>query len=483
MEPGGEVADGRCLLGEQQVAGQLTAGRGGQQGHHGRGDVLVLLQEALDLLQIDPVPPDLDLAVRAAEVLDLPVREEPPEVAGAVEPAGWGSGRVGDEALRGEVVAVDVAAGDAGAPDADLAHLAGRNRAEVLVEQHDRGRGEWPADRDGAPLGEFGHRAGDRGLRRAVGVEDPATAPAPALDQFGGAGLAPDVDRADRRDRAIERGEDGGNAVEHRDRRVLEEVRKRRADVPSVRRSGHEGRTPRPGRPDLLDREIEGDRHALVDALGVGDAVQLGDHAEQAADARVGYRDALRAPGRTRGVDDVAQRILVQPQGRAAGWCRSDVIGDTVEFDVGDREPVEGAGERRGGEDRVELRVLRDERQAVTRHRGVDRHERRAGLGHREQRGVHRHRPLQEEPDPAADRHPTGEQVVRQAVRPLVELGVGQLLALALERDGGRPAIDRSFEELVQTTEPRTDGAVRGGWTGRGRDRRCMREPCHECVP
>ena len=51
-----------------------------------RGDVRVGNQGGLDLGELDPVPPDLDLGVLPAEELDVAVRQVAAQVPGAVEP-------------------------------------------------------------------------------------------------------------------------------------------------------------------------------------------------------------------------------------------------------------------------------------------------------------------------------------------------------------------------------------------------------------
>ena len=68
-----------------------------------------------------------------------------------------------------------------------------------------------------------------------------------------------------------------------------------------------------PGHPDLLDREVERDRHALVDPVVRRAAVHLGRDPDEVADAGVLDRDALRPPGRARGVDDVASSSAGAP--------------------------------------------------------------------------------------------------------------------------------------------------------------------------
>ena len=108
-----------------------------------------------------------------------PSGAEAGQVAGAVEPrAGLAGERVGHEALGGQLRPAEVAAGEAGAADAQLARHAGRHRLQGAVEQEDRGAGERPADRQRGGRGirpgrrcQAGHR--HRGLGRAVEVEQP----------------------------------------------------------------------------------------------------------------------------------------------------------------------------------------------------------------------------------------------------------------------------------------------------------------------
>ena len=85
-------------------------------------------QHRLDLAQLDPEAADLDLVVEPAEELEVAVRPLARQVAGAVEPrAGRLAERVGDEALGRELRPVEVAAGQAGAADVQLAGHADRH--------------------------------------------------------------------------------------------------------------------------------------------------------------------------------------------------------------------------------------------------------------------------------------------------------------------------------------------------------------------
>ncbi len=110
----------------------------------------------LDLAEFDPVAADLHLVVGPADELQGAVREAAGQVAGAVQPGAGRAERVGDEALGGEVGPVEVAAGDSGAADVDLADDSDRHQPAVLVEQVDTEVGQRAADRADRGRGEVG---------------------------------------------------------------------------------------------------------------------------------------------------------------------------------------------------------------------------------------------------------------------------------------------------------------------------------------
>jgi len=79
----------------------------------------MLADHLLYLAQLDPVAPDLDLAVFSADHLEVAVGQPHAKVAGQVQPLA-GCQPAGDELLRREIVATEIAAGQARAADADL---------------------------------------------------------------------------------------------------------------------------------------------------------------------------------------------------------------------------------------------------------------------------------------------------------------------------------------------------------------------------
>ena len=126
----------------------------------------------LDLAQLDPVAVDLHLVVLAAEELDVAVGQVAAQVAGAVEPLA--GGRMGDEALRGAGRIAEVAQGQPGAADVELARRPSRDgRAGACVEHVEGLVGQRPAVRDARPRGiDLADRVGDRPDRRLGGAAE-----------------------------------------------------------------------------------------------------------------------------------------------------------------------------------------------------------------------------------------------------------------------------------------------------------------------
>ena len=79
--------------------------------HHRLAHVRVLRQPRLDLAQLDAEAADLHLVVRPAQVLQAPVRQPPPQVAGAVQPRPrLAAEGIGHESLRRQLRTAQVPA-------------------------------------------------------------------------------------------------------------------------------------------------------------------------------------------------------------------------------------------------------------------------------------------------------------------------------------------------------------------------------------
>ncbi len=159
-----EVAD------EADVAWALFAGDDGRLAHrrargHGRGD----------LAWFDAESTDLDLVVRSAGEQQLAVGGPAGAVAGAVH-AGARLERARNEALRRQTRAAEVAPGQLGARDIQLACNPRRDGRQMLVQDVESGVGHGCTDRCRATAAQAGGGHTDRRLRRAVVVEHRATA-------------------------------------------------------------------------------------------------------------------------------------------------------------------------------------------------------------------------------------------------------------------------------------------------------------------
>jgi len=107
-----------------------------------------------DLPRLDPIATDLELLVQAAEELDLAGGSVANQVAGPVEArVRLPAERVGDELLRSQIGAMEVAASQQVAPDKQLAGLADSAEPQVLVDDVDTDVVDRPADRGRQPSG------------------------------------------------------------------------------------------------------------------------------------------------------------------------------------------------------------------------------------------------------------------------------------------------------------------------------------------
>ena len=132
--------------------------------------------------------------------LDLATRQEPGQIAGAIEafPRSTAEG-IGHEALRGQPGLPEIGPGEARTADTELSGQAGRDGLHLTVQQVDPGVGDRPADGDAAAgklARERGDAAPDRPLGRAVlVVEGPRAALVMARDELRRARLAGHDDR------------------------------------------------------------------------------------------------------------------------------------------------------------------------------------------------------------------------------------------------------------------------------------------------
>ena len=157
---------------------------------------------------------------------------------------------------------------------------------------------------------QLAQRRGDGRLGRAIGVEDLPPRRDPAHHEIVRAGFA-----ADQQQRAgsARRCRSTTASVGLQAMQVMAFERRKSASSSPISGiwpgAGHERRAGHERHPDFLDREVEGDRHALIDAVARPVAVGLGGDAHEIADAAMLDDDALRLARRARRVEDVADVV------------------------------------------------------------------------------------------------------------------------------------------------------------------------------
>ncbi len=422
------------------------------------GDFRNVEQNRFDLGQLDPVAAQLDLRVDAAEILDLAVIGQATEVAGAIDAARRVVGQreeVPDELLLGQLRPVEVALGDADAGDPDLARLPGRDRNILLgVENDDRIGRQRLADRDRLLGRKNAERRGDGRLGRTIAVEQSAAGTAPALDQRRRARFAANKKDAQLRQLAIDRGEQRRHAGEAGDRTGFEEIGKLLAEQARGLRVGDERRPGDQRDPHFLDREVEGDRHALVDAVAGAEAIGFGGDADEIADARVGDRHALGLAGRARGVEHVAETLAALRLFRF-GSRRIVEAGDLcargVENKGLDPRLRELVGEAQMRDAERSASVLEDVAQAIDRVVRVERDVGRAGFQEPEQRHIGVDAAVEQHADPVARLDAAGAKEPRHLAGARAKLPVAELGAVGGDGDSVGESAARLVQHVVET--------------------------------
>ena len=245
----------------------------------------------------------------------------------------------------------------------------------------------------------------------------------PARDEILRAGFAADQQQAQQRQLPLDRREQGRAAGKTGDAVFAQEVGELVTDQAQARPRRDDRRARQQRHPDLLDREVEDDRHALVDAVARTIAVELGGDAHEIADAGVPDGDALRIAGRARGVDDVADRIggrrnLGQPLGRLS----VDPALRLVEKDLlhlERREALLVAGHR---DDRLDLGIVDDEAHAFGGKCRIERHVGGVHLQHRQHRHIGLGALVEQEADAVAGLNALLDQVARDLIGAAVEI-------------------------------------------------------------
>src|SRR6185436_2066254 len=104
-------------------------------------------QLGLDLAELDAEAPHLDLVVEPAEELQGTVGAPAGEIAGAVEALSRRAEGIGHEALGGQLRTPEIAAGQPGPGQAELARHAHRRGAQAAAQHVGAAARDRPADR------------------------------------------------------------------------------------------------------------------------------------------------------------------------------------------------------------------------------------------------------------------------------------------------------------------------------------------------
>ena len=422
----------RDEIGHQPPVRSLAVRRDHRLAHAGKAP-----QRRLDLPQLDAEAAHLDLLVDPSQVLEIAVGAVAHQVAGAVEarsrrraPAPG----MGNELLRREVRTAEIAAGEAGAADQQLAGGAEGDGSEPRIGDVEVGVGDRPAEGDGAlPGTDAAAGRVHRRLGGAVEVPELGAAGEHRVGQIAGERLA-GGHRADAR-RALPAGIDqqppGGGGALHQRRPRRGDARRQQAAVRGLLAGRDlDPAADRQGSVDLERRDVEGQRGQGQRRVVRPHAGPLEHGAQQIDQRPVGELHPLGTAGRARGVEDVGEVLRIGRPGERSGVLGVDLCGNHGGI------PVQAEQRPGVGGDRPEQRFLRHQHrhaavlehhpQPLARMGGIEGDVGAARFEDAEQRHHHLRRALDAEADAHLRPHPHAAQTAGEAVSPLVELAVGQ---------------------------------------------------------
>ena len=306
---------------------------------------------------------------------------------------------------------------------------------------------------DGLVRGQDPETRGDGRLGRAVAVEQDPPGVGPALDEGRRTGFAADEQNAQLRQFALDRGEQRRHAAQARHLARFEEVGELAGEEARRCGVGNEGRAGDERNPQLLDREVEGDRHALVDAVARFEAVTLRRHGHEIADAGVRDRDPFGMAGRARGVKNVAERVgrraaLVVAERRLAR-C-PDLLSLPVEKKSRNRGIGKAVGDSEVGDDQRHGRVAEHVVDALRRVIRVKRNVGCARFHQREECGVGLRASVEKHGDTIARPDAPCDEESRHLVGADVEFGEGDLPAIGSDRGAVRESATGVVEDVVE---------------------------------
>ncbi|ESU46945.1 hypothetical protein P376_5080 [Streptomyces sp. HCCB10043] len=429
------------------------------------------LQRRFDLTQLDPVAADLDLVVGASEELQVPVRTPADHVAGAVHPLARGAERAGDEAFGREAGPAQVSACELVARHVQLTRDTCGDGPQGRVQDVDarvpHGAADGQRGRLGVVVGgDHVVGAADGHFGGTVVVDDRhgRVAAAPVADLGAADGLATDHELPRRGAALVE-------SVQVREvaRGGLQEgqlVRAQRRRQVFVHGLDDDPAAARQGAVQRGHTGVEGDGRVQQGGpveVGVG----LRAPAHVVDQVLVRDQDALGAPRRPRGVDDVrgvGRQLRSAALGRGQGGG-AEAVQRCPDARLVDDDALQARHVRQGrcdglaGEDEDGPRVFQHVGDAVGRVLRVHRHVGATGLENREECHHQVDGAFHGDGDQGLRPHTAGDQKAGQPVRARVQLGVRAIHALG--GDGGLAGGVGGLllEELGQ--RGRGDGPVR----------------------
>ncbi len=449
-----------------QVRDQTPLPRPLLAGRHHRLAHLVHRQEVrLDLPRLDAEAADLDLLVDAPQELQRPVRQPAHPVAGAVQPrAGRVGEGVGDEALRGQLRAAQVAARQQRAAQVQVARGAERRGEAGAVQDVGRAGREEPADRhhragEGAreAAGHLVHGGAHHPLGGAVAVDQAGGVRGPqrAAHRGGGEGVPAQEEEPDAGHGAaaalhhlvpVGRGEVGDGDAERA--RPLRELRR----APRLARADRHRGAGQQRHEDLLQRHVEAGGGEVEHPVLRPQPQHPPEGQEVRRRGPVLHHHALGPPRRPGGVDQVGgvarehlrrgrvrrpvPVLLHAPARTQEEHLAREVREHPRRLRVGDHQPHPGVGQHVG----QALRGVGGVQREVDAARLEDRHRRH---GHpRVARGAGGHAALRP--------HASGAEEARQPLRAPVQLRVREPLVPGHGGQGLRRAPDPRLERAVQ---------------------------------
>ncbi len=432
--------------------------------------------------------------VGAATKLQLPRGQPARQVSRAIQAlARRARERIGHETLGGEAGPAQVAAGETGAADGQLALEACRQKLQSARNDMDASSRHRPADRHlgrivPRPL-EVAPRGDDGRLGGTVGVEQPAALPHP---------LAPDVEPGGLCLLAAENGQPhagrplevlrrhpghqlvpvGGGQVEHRDLQPLDLAQKALGGPRHGVVAQHQGGAAREAGVDLFGAGVEAHRGELQHAVPRADPGVLTGAGHVAHQRRVGDEHPFGAAGRAGGIDDVG--AVVGDRLRRFGLTAFGGALDVQEHDL----PARGRQQTRQallGEQHAAPGVLEHEGQPLPRINRIKRQIDAAGLQHPQHAHHHLGRALDAEADDrlGADAQPA--QPAGETFGTRCQLAVGEGDGAGLDGWGLRRARRLLLEQSVDAPAGRRCRRPRGPGQQlaalRGSDQRQLRHP------